>query len=156
MAESQAQARPSIRFTAAVARGLRESAVIAIGVAAIVLLIALATYSPCDPGYSIAGACAGANNPSVHNRIGPIGAWLADVLFFLLGRPAFLLPFMLGASAWVLHRRIPAEPSSRINSVVRVERLPAAARRKLRSHDPALVPGRAASDRRRRRRHRNR
>ncbi|MFZ0498930.1 MAG: DNA translocase FtsK 4TM domain-containing protein [Steroidobacteraceae bacterium] len=119
MAESQAQARPSIRFTAGVARGLRESAVIAIGVAAIVLLIALATYSPCDSGFSVAGACAAASNASVHNRIGPIGAWLADVLFFLLGRPAFLLPLMLGVSAWVLHRRVPAEPASRINSVVR-------------------------------------
>ncbi len=118
MAESQAQARP-IRFTAAVARGLRESAVIAIAVAAIVLLIALLTYSACDPGYSIAGACAGASNGSVHNRIGPVGAWLADVLFFLLGRPAFLLPVMLGASAWVLHRRAEPEPASRINSVVR-------------------------------------
>ena len=68
MAESQAQARP-IRFTAAVARGLRESAVIAIAVAAIVLLIALATYNPCDPGFSIAGGCPGPSTPGVHNRI---------------------------------------------------------------------------------------
>ncbi|MDE2052866.1 MAG: DNA translocase FtsK 4TM domain-containing protein, partial [Gammaproteobacteria bacterium] len=113
MAESQAQARP-IRFTAAVARGLRESAVIAIGVAAIVLLIALATYSPADSGFSFAGA-----SPAVHNRIGPIGAWLADVLFFLLGRPAFLLPVILGVSAWALHRRAQPEPASRVNSVVR-------------------------------------
>jgi S-DNA-T family DNA segregation ATPase FtsK/SpoIIIE len=114
LAESQAQARP-IRFTAAVARGLRESAVIAIGVAAIVLLIALATYSPADSGFSLSGASA-----AVHNRIGPVGAWLADVLFFLLGRPAFLLPVMLAGSAWALHRgRVPSEPSSRINNVVR-------------------------------------
>jgi DNA segregation ATPase FtsK/SpoIIIE, S-DNA-T family len=113
LAESQAQARP-IRFTAAVARGLRESAVIAIGVASIVLLIALATYSPVDSGFSFAGASSG-----VHNRIGPIGAWLADVLFFLLGQPAYLLPLMLGASAWALHRGARAEAASRINSVVR-------------------------------------
>ncbi|MFI4886343.1 MAG: DNA translocase FtsK [Steroidobacterales bacterium] len=113
MAESQAQARP-IRFTAAVARGLRESAVIAIGAAAIVLLIALATYNPADSGFSFAGA-----SPAVHNRIGPVGAWLADVLFFLLGRPAFLLPVMLGVSAWALHRRAEPEAASRMNSVVR-------------------------------------
>jgi S-DNA-T family DNA segregation ATPase FtsK/SpoIIIE len=119
LAESQAQTRPPIRFTAGVARGLRESAVIAIGVAAIVVLIALVTYNPCDPGFSIAGACAGGSNAGVHNRIGPIGAWLADVLFFLLGRPALLLPLMLAMSAWVLHRRVPAEAPSRINSVVR-------------------------------------
>jgi S-DNA-T family DNA segregation ATPase FtsK/SpoIIIE len=118
LAASQAQARP-IRLTPAVARGLRESAVIAIGVAAIVLALALATYSPCDPGFSVAGACAGARNAGVHNRIGPVGAWLADVLFFLVGRPAFLLPLMLGASAWALHRRAEPEPASRMNSVVR-------------------------------------
>jgi DNA segregation ATPase FtsK/SpoIIIE, S-DNA-T family len=119
LAESQAQARHPIRFTAGVARGLRESAVIAIGVAAIVLLIALATYNPCDPGFTIAGACPGANSPGVHNRIGLVGAWLADALFFLLGRPAYLVPLILGASAWMVHRRAPAEPASRINSVVR-------------------------------------
>jgi S-DNA-T family DNA segregation ATPase FtsK/SpoIIIE len=119
LAESRAQARSPIRFTAGVARGLRESAVIAIGVAAIVLLIALATYSPCDSGYSVAGACAGASNLGVHNRIGPVGAWLADVLFFAVGRPAFLLPFMLGLSAWMLHRGVRGEPTSRANSVVR-------------------------------------
>ena len=118
MAESQAQARP-IRFTAAVARGLRESAVIAIGAAAIVLLIALATYSPCDPGFSIAGACPGAHNLGVHNRIGPVGAWLANVLFYFLGWSAFLLPVMLGASAWALHRGGRPEAASRIDSVVR-------------------------------------
>jgi len=118
LAESQAQARP-IRFTAAVARGLRESAVIAIGAAAIVLLIALATYSPCDPGFSVAGACPGAHNLGVHNRIGPVGAWLANVLFYFLGWSAFLLPVMLGASAWALHRGGRPEAASRIDSVVR-------------------------------------
>jgi DNA segregation ATPase FtsK/SpoIIIE, S-DNA-T family len=117
LAESQAQARP-IRFTAAVARGLRESAVIAIGAAAIVLLIALATYSACDPGFTVAGACPGVG-PGVHNRIGVVGAWLADALFFLLGRPAYLVPVMLGASAWMVHRHVPAEPASGINSLVR-------------------------------------
>jgi DNA segregation ATPase FtsK/SpoIIIE, S-DNA-T family len=118
LAESQAQVRP-IRFTAAVARGLRESAVIAIGVAAIVLFIALATYNPCDPGFTVQGACPAANNPAVHNRIGLVGAWLADALFFLLGRPAYLVPVMLGAAAWMVHRRVPAQSASRINSVVR-------------------------------------
>ena len=95
MAESQAQTRPPIRFTAGVARGLRESAVIAIGVAAIVVLIALATYNPCDPGFSIAGACAGGSNAGVHNRIGPVGAWLADVLGRINDHPASRLDELL-------------------------------------------------------------
>ncbi|MGH8324422.1 MAG: DNA translocase FtsK 4TM domain-containing protein, partial [Steroidobacteraceae bacterium] len=101
MAETQAQARSSIRFTSAVARGLRESALIAIGVLALVLFVALATYGPDDPGFSFTG-----NSPVVHNRMGPVGAWLADVLFFLFGRPAFLFPVMLGAACWMLFRSV--------------------------------------------------
>ncbi len=115
MAETQAQARNSVRFTSAVARGLRESAIIAIGVVALVLFVALATYSPDDPGFSFTG-----NSSVVHNRIGPIGAWLADMLFFLFGRPAFLFPVMLGAACWLLLRRNKGEPTSRINTAVRI------------------------------------
>src|SRR5690349_7731895 len=115
LAESHAQARAPARFTSAVTRGLRESAVIGLGVLALVLLVALATYSPEDPGFSFTGTSA-----LVHNRIGPIGAWLADVLFFLFGRPAFLFPVLLGAWSWVLLRRNQGEAGSRMNTAVRV------------------------------------
>ncbi len=115
MAETQAQARNSIRLTSAVARGLRESAIIAIGVVALVLFAALATYDAQDPGFSFTGS-----SSAVHNRIGPIGAWLADVLFFLFGRPAFLFPAMLAAACWLLLRRGQAEQSSRVNTAVRI------------------------------------
>ena len=115
MAESSAPARNGARFTSAVSRGLRESAIIAIGIVAIVLLMALSTYSPDDPGFSFTGSAA-----PVHNRIGVIGAWLADVLFFLFGRPAFLFPLVLGLACWGMQRRIRAESTSRANSVVRI------------------------------------
>ena len=115
MAESSAQARNGARFTAAVSRGLRESAVIVLGIVALVLLMALATYSPDDPGFSFTGSAA-----PVHNRIGVVGAWLADVLFFLFGRPAFLFPLMLALAAWGLQRRIHSEASSRANTLVRI------------------------------------
>ena len=96
------------RFSDAVARGLRESAVIALAVLALVLFAALLTYSPADPGFSIA---AGAG--VVHNSIGPIGAWLADVLFFLFGRPAFLFPLMVAVASWRLFRGRAALRASR-------------------------------------------
>ena len=106
--------RPPARFTATVARGLRESAVIVVAAFALVLLTALATYSPSDPGFSFTGTGA------VQNRIGPFGAWLADVLFFLFGRPAFLFPLMLGVAAVALHRAArDGEAGSRANSAVR-------------------------------------
>ncbi len=57
----------------------------------------------------------------MHNRIGIIGAWLADVLFFLFGRPAFLFPVMLGAACWGLQRRLKTEAvSTRVNTLVRI------------------------------------
>ncbi len=115
MAESTASARNGARFTAAVSRGLRESAIIAIAIVALVLLVALASYSPDDPGFSFTG-----NAAAVHNRIGVVGAWLADMLFFLFGRPAFLFPLMLALACVALQRRIRAEGTSRANTAVRV------------------------------------
>lgn len=86
------------------------------GVLALVLFTALLSYSPSDPGFSFTGDAA-----PIRNRIGPIGAWLADVLFFLFGRPAFLFPIMLTAAAVIMFRanRDAAEPSTRSNTIVR-------------------------------------
>jgi DNA segregation ATPase FtsK/SpoIIIE, S-DNA-T family len=113
LASPSAQARNS-GFSQAVARGLRESAIIALGVIALVMFVALATYSPRDRGFSST-----TDSAEVHNRIGPVGAWLADMFFFLFGRPAFLFPVMLGAACWVLFRRGQTE-SSRMNTAVRI------------------------------------
>jgi len=115
LAETTAQARSAPRFTSAVSRGLRESAVIALALVALVLLMALITYSPDDPGFSFTG-----NPGAVHNRIGVVGAWLADVLFFLFGRPAFLFPLVLGAAGWSVQRRLRQEGASRANTLVRM------------------------------------
>ena len=115
MADTSAQLRNSFRFTSAVARGLRESAIIALGVVALVIFTALASYSPDDAGFSSTG-----NSLAVHNRIGPVGAWVADFLFFLFGRPAFLFPIMLGASCWLLFRRDKTEQTSKMNTAVRI------------------------------------
>ncbi|HET9390696.1 MAG TPA: DNA translocase FtsK 4TM domain-containing protein [Steroidobacteraceae bacterium] len=102
-------------MTTAVTRGLRESAIIALGVLALVVFVALATYSPDDPGFSFTGS-----SSAVHNRIGPVGAWVADVLFFLFGRPAYLFPVVLGLACWYLLRRQRTEPGSRMNTAVRI------------------------------------
>jgi S-DNA-T family DNA segregation ATPase FtsK/SpoIIIE len=116
LARNAADVSNGNKFTAAVARGLRESAAIAIGVLALVTLVALATYSPNDPGFSYSGATLG----DVHNSIGPVGAWFADVLFFLFGKPAFLLPVILGVWAWnIFHNRKSEERSTRANTAVK-------------------------------------
>jgi len=115
LAETSVQARNGARLSAAVSRALRESAVISLGIVALTVFMALVSYSPDDPGFSYTGGMA-----PVHNRIGMVGAWLADVLFFLFGWPAFLLPVVLTAAAWGLQRRVRAESPSRMNSAVRI------------------------------------
>jgi DNA segregation ATPase FtsK/SpoIIIE, S-DNA-T family len=108
-------ARGAAPFTESVSRGLRESAAIALAVLAIVLLAALATYNADDPGFS-----SFTGSRIVHNRIGPIGAWVADILFFLFGRPAFLFPLIIGIASWAVFRsRNRAERASRANTAVR-------------------------------------
>ncbi|HEX7416896.1 MAG TPA: DNA translocase FtsK 4TM domain-containing protein [Steroidobacteraceae bacterium] len=117
MAETRIQGHVPARFSEAVARGLRESVLIALAVLAVLLLLALATYSPNDPGFSFTG-----ESTTVHNRIGPVGAWLADALFFLFGRPAYLFPVMLAIACSVRYRqeRARREPTSGANAAVRI------------------------------------
>ncbi|MEZ5488241.1 MAG: DNA translocase FtsK 4TM domain-containing protein [Steroidobacteraceae bacterium] len=104
------------RISQAVARGLREGAVILTGVVALMLLTALLSYDPEDPGFSFTGG-----GSQVSNLIGRAGAWFADVLFFLFGGPAFLFPVMLGVASWLLFRgRDKVESVSRVNTLVRV------------------------------------
>lgn len=59
-------------------RSVRESALwVCVGLAAL-LLVALVSYDPGDPSFSVA------SEPGpVSNRIGPIGAWFADLAFML-------------------------------------------------------------------------
>jgi DNA segregation ATPase FtsK/SpoIIIE, S-DNA-T family len=78
-------------------RLFRDIALILIAPFLLYLLVCLATYSPDDPGWSNAGSVAA----PLHNAGGTIGAWLADVLLYLTGYVAYLLPLMLGAIAWI-------------------------------------------------------
>jgi S-DNA-T family DNA segregation ATPase FtsK/SpoIIIE len=87
------------RLAQPVRRALRESALLLFGLLALILCAALITYDPRDPGFSFTGELG-----SVSNAIGPVGAWLADVLLFLFGRPAFLFPLMLAVLGGVIYR----------------------------------------------------
>ena len=105
------------RFTAAVSRGLRESAVLGIGVLALVVLIALVTYHREDAGFWSTGAGA----EGVSNGIGHFGAYLSDILLGLFGRPAYLFPIMLGVACFVMFRQRDEEDGrTRFNTAVRI------------------------------------
>jgi DNA segregation ATPase FtsK/SpoIIIE and related proteins len=78
-------------------RVFRDIALILIAPFLLYLLVCLVTHSPEDPGWHSAGSVTG----ELHNAGGPVGAWLADVLLGLTGYVAYLLPFLLGAIAWI-------------------------------------------------------
>lgn len=80
-------------------RGLREAALIVFGAVAVYLAVALVTYSSTDPSWSHRATVA-----QVSNLGGLAGAWFSDLFFHLFGYLAYLFPFMVAYSGWLLFR----------------------------------------------------
>lgn len=78
---------------------VREGVVVVLLAVCVFLLLALFSYQPEDPGWSYQGP-----ETDVRNWMGPVGAWLADVLYSLLGASALWWPGMFGFAAWWLMR----------------------------------------------------
>ncbi len=64
------------------------------------LLLALLSFDPADPSWSQTGY-----QTDIRNYTGPIGAWLADLLLFSFGWIAYLLPFLVALSGFLLFKR---------------------------------------------------
>jgi len=64
--------------------------------AAALLLLALASYTPSDPSFNTVGGQAASAARPAHNWAGLVGAYLADALLQVLGVSAFLFPVLLG------------------------------------------------------------
>ena len=78
---------------------LRKSALWVFGALAFVLWLALFSYDPGDPGFSQASGSA-----EINNAIGRVGALIADLLFNLFGRPAYLFAVMVFYVGWMIFR----------------------------------------------------
>ncbi|HEV2115621.1 MAG TPA: DNA translocase FtsK 4TM domain-containing protein [Terriglobales bacterium] len=74
-------------------------------VSAILLFLALASYSPLDPSFNSASALTGAH--AARNWIGLVGAIASDLLLQLFGIGIFLAPFLLAllGARWFRSRR---------------------------------------------------
>jgi len=77
---------------------LREGALFLLSALALVLLLALATYSDLDGGFTRTGT-----HEVTHNLMGPLGAEIADILFLAMGATAFLLPVTLALTGYRIH-----------------------------------------------------
>ena len=83
-----------------------------IGTLACFLLLAIGSYSPDDPSFTYTGG-----NTSIDNLVGVSGAYLADILLFLFGWVAYLLPMGLIYGALRLLRARGEKPSGLILGV---------------------------------------
>ena len=78
-------------------RRIFETGLIILSVAALFMLLSLFTYHPSDPGWSQT-----AWGVKVHNAGGNAGAWLADLMFFVFGVFAYLIPVLVVALGWAI------------------------------------------------------
>ena len=83
---------------------IREGGLIVLAGIALFALIALLTHHRGDPGWSRTGT----SGLVIANGAGWLGAWIADILFYICGRFAYLFPGALGYTGWLLYR-YPAE-----------------------------------------------
>lgn len=82
--------------------GLRrvfETGLIVLTVAALFMLLSLITYHPSDPGWSQT-----AWGGTVHNAAGSAGAWLADLMFFVFGVFAYIVPVLVVILGWAIFK----------------------------------------------------
>ncbi|CUA84766.1 MULTISPECIES: DNA translocase FtsK [Gulbenkiania] len=79
---------------------LREAWWMMMAVAAVYLVLILASYSPQDPSWSHSSS-----DPSIRNYGGAFGAWMSDMLLYVFGLSAWwLVVFCLVAIAWGYRR----------------------------------------------------
>jgi S-DNA-T family DNA segregation ATPase FtsK/SpoIIIE len=99
----------------AMQRRLREAAFLLLVPVAVYLLLCLITYSPEDPGWSHAG-----QSEHLRNLGGTIGAWAADLSFYLFGYLAYAFPLMLLIFGWTLFRGHAAIEGSPLEPTLRL------------------------------------
>ncbi len=99
MAQASQKREGGFAIGAHLHRGLREGALILVGMLAVIMLLALLSYHPTDPGWSHSSV-----NMQAQNMMGRVGAWFSDVFLYLFGRMAYLFPFLVAYGAWVIYR----------------------------------------------------
>ncbi|WP_414707865.1 DNA translocase FtsK [Pseudomonas sp. UBA6562] len=78
---------------------LKEGALIAVGALCLYLWMALLTFDAADPGFTHTSTV-----DQVQNAAGRAGAYLADVMFMVLGYFAYIFPLLLAIKTWQIFR----------------------------------------------------
>ncbi len=99
-------------FTPTQNRRLNELIGFLLLAAALLLFLALATYSPLDPSFNTAASPA--SSSPARNWVGVVGALVSDLALQLMGVSAFLVPVMIGLAGtrW-FHSRPVSSPAAK-------------------------------------------
>ena len=89
----------SVKTLSGVQRLLEGSLIICCMIATYIL-IALSSFSASDPGWSQSNF-----DGDIQNLTGAVGAWLADVLFYIFGYTAYIIPVIIALTGWLLFKR---------------------------------------------------
>lgn len=109
---TQATRLGALTFSDYVHRAIREAALWALICVAIYLVLALASHSPEDPGWSHVG-----QGETVGNAGGRAGAWFSDIALYLFGFNAYLIPILVASSAYLVFRLPEREPEARLQKL---------------------------------------
>lgn len=90
---------PTSKISSQVLKTLREGALAVFVAFALILWAALFTYDSGDPGFTQANS-----DGDIQNGMGRFGAMIADILFNLFGRPAYLFAVMAFFFGWMIFR----------------------------------------------------
>jgi DNA segregation ATPase FtsK/SpoIIIE, S-DNA-T family len=104
-------------FTPGKSRRLNELTGFLMFVGAVLLFLALASYSPLDPSLNTAGPLA---SQSAHNWIGLFGALVSDLLLQSLGICVFLIPAMIAllGARWFRSREVPSPAAKCLGAAI--------------------------------------
>ncbi len=91
--------KPAMPIPHKISTLLREVGLIAWLAVVVYFAVALATYSPSDPGPTHTG-----DGHAIVNLGGTVGAWVADLMFTAFGRTAYLCLLLWCALGWRLHQ----------------------------------------------------
>src|ERR1039457_6535696 len=98
-------------------RRLKELVGFLLCVPALLLFLALASYSPLDPSLNSASILTGSH--AARNWIGILGAYLSDIALQFLGIGSFLLPMFLGmlGARWFRSRAVQAPIAKTLGAI---------------------------------------
>lgn len=95
MAQAKHKQTSERLISSQILKNIKEISVICLAAISLFLFIALSSFDQGDPAWSHSISV-----EVIQNNIGPVGAWVADILLYLFGYFGYTFPFIFAYSGW--------------------------------------------------------